>query len=53
MVVLNKADLVDADTLAREWKAILRRDTRGGVKIVRADHGAVDVGVLLGLFGGG
>ncbi|CUS44053.1 MAG: cobalamin biosynthesis protein CobW [Pseudomonadota bacterium] len=48
MVVLNKADLVDADTLARVEQDI-RKDTRAGVKIVRADHGAVDIGALLGI----
>jgi cobalamin biosynthesis protein CobW len=48
MIVLNKADLVEADVLARV-EADLRRDTRAGVKIVRADHGAVDIDALLGI----
>ena len=48
MVVLNKTDLVDADTLARV-EAQVDAETRSGVKIVRADHGAVDVGALLGI----
>ncbi len=48
LVVLNKADLVDADTLAGVERDI-DGETRAGVRIVRASHGAVDVGVLLGL----
>lgn len=48
MVVLNKADLVDAATLARV-EAQIGAETRAGVKIVRAHHGAVDVGALLGI----
>ena len=48
MVVLNKADLVDAATLA-EVERMVRAETRTGVGIVRADHGAVDVGALLGI----
>ena len=48
MVVLNKADLVDADTLAKV-EAQVNAETRSGVGIVRASHGAVDVGALLGL----
>ncbi|MGE4321642.1 MAG: cobalamin biosynthesis protein CobW [Sphingobium sp.] len=51
LVILNKSDLVDADTLAR-IEGDIAGDTRGGVKIVRADHGAVDPGVLLGLLAG-
>jgi cobalamin biosynthesis protein CobW len=49
LVILNKADLVDAATLAR-IEGDIAADTRGGVKIVRADHGAIDASVLLGLF---
>jgi len=48
MVVLNKADLVDAVTLARVEHEV-RGQMRAGVKIVRADHGAVDIGALLGI----
>ncbi|BAV65575.1 cobalamin biosynthesis protein CobW [Sphingobium cloacae] len=48
MVVLNKTDLVDTATLARV-EAQVEAETRAGVKIVRADHGAVDVGALLGI----
>ena len=48
MVVLNKADLVDADTLVAVEKQV-DAETRPGVRIVRADHGAVDIAALLGL----
>lgn len=48
MVVLNKTDLVDAETLARV-EALVEAETRPGVKIVRADHGAVDIAALLGI----
>lgn len=48
MVVLNKTDLVDADRLAQVERQVLA-ETRRGVRIVRADHGAVDAGALLGL----
>ncbi|MFC0205717.1 cobalamin biosynthesis protein CobW [Novosphingobium soli] len=48
MVVLNKTDLVDAETLARV-EAQVSAETRPGVKIVRADHGAVDIAALLGI----
>jgi len=48
MVVLNKTDLVDAATLAKV-EVQVDAETRGGVKIIRADHGAVDIGALLGL----
>ncbi|MEI9926871.1 MAG: cobalamin biosynthesis protein CobW [Sphingomonas sp.] len=51
LVILNKSDLVDSDTLAR-IEGEISGDTRHGVKIVRADHGAVDASVLLGLFAG-
>jgi cobalamin biosynthesis protein CobW len=51
LVILNKADLVDGDALAR-IEGDLYADTRAGVKIVRADHGAVDAAVLLGLLAG-
>lgn len=48
MVVLNKTDLVDADVLADVERHVLA-ETRAGVKVVRADHGSVDAGALLGL----
>lgn len=48
MVVLNKTDLVDAETLARV-EALVDAETRPGVRIVRADHGAVDIAALLGI----
>ncbi len=48
MVVLNKTDLVGADALAAVERQI-GAETRAGVRIVRADHGAVDVAALLGL----
>ncbi|WP_267392881.1 cobalamin biosynthesis protein CobW [Sphingomonas sp. GC_Shp_1] len=51
MVVLNKADLVDAATLA-SVEARIKQETRAGVKIVYASHGAVDVGALLGITAG-
>jgi cobalamin biosynthesis protein CobW len=48
MVVLNKTDLVDAGALARV-EALVAAETRPGVKIVRGDHGAVDIAALLGI----
>jgi cobalamin biosynthesis protein CobW len=48
MVVLNKTDLVSADALARVEDQV-NAETRPGVRIVRADHGAVDIATLLGL----
>ncbi|MFA7595674.1 MAG: cobalamin biosynthesis protein CobW [Novosphingobium sp.] len=48
MVILNKTDLVDESTLAR-LEADLAKETREGVKLVRADHGAIDPAALLGL----
>jgi cobalamin biosynthesis protein CobW len=48
MVVLNKTDLVDAAALARV-EAQVAAEIRPGVKIVRADHGAVDIAALLGI----
>jgi cobalamin biosynthesis protein CobW len=48
MVILNKADLVDAPTLARVEHQV-REQMRDGVKIVRADHGKVEIGALLGI----
>ncbi|MBA4089188.1 MAG: cobalamin biosynthesis protein CobW [Sphingobium sp.] len=49
LVILNKADMVDADALTR-IEGDIGKDIRSGVKIVRTDHGAIDAGVLLGLF---
>ncbi len=48
LVVLNKTDLLDERTLAQvcaELGGRLRRE----VKLIRAAHGAIDAGVLLGL----
>jgi cobalamin biosynthesis protein CobW len=51
LVILNKTDLVDADALATVERSI-DGETRVGVRVIRADHGAVDIGVLLGLGAG-
>ena len=48
MVVLNKTDLVDRAVLAKVEEQVAA-ETRPGVKIVRADHGAVDIAALLGI----
>ncbi len=48
MVVLNKADLVDAETL-RALTERLVRAVRPGVRVVPAEHGRVDPVALLGL----
>jgi cobalamin biosynthesis protein CobW len=48
LVILNKTDLLDAATLAAVTQT-LRRQLRPAVKIVRADHAAIDAAVLLGL----
>jgi cobalamin biosynthesis protein CobW len=48
MVVLNKTDLVDAEALARV-EGLVAAETRPGVKIIHADHGAVDIAALLGI----
>ncbi|HLN25619.1 MAG TPA: cobalamin biosynthesis protein CobW [Patescibacteria group bacterium] len=48
IVLLNKADLLDAATLARV-EAELRAGLRPGVKLVATRHGEMDVMVLLGL----
>lgn len=48
LVLLNKADLVDADTLA-EIETKLRLEVRPGTKLVRTDHGAIDPAIVLGL----
>jgi cobalamin biosynthesis protein CobW len=48
LVVLNKADLLDGATQARVT-AELEAAVRPGVRVVRASHGRIDAGVLLGL----
>ncbi|MEE9210020.1 MAG: cobalamin biosynthesis protein CobW [Kiloniellales bacterium] len=48
LVVLNKADLLDAGTLAQVC-AELGGQLRPAVKLLRATHGAIDAAVLLGL----
>ena len=48
LVILNKTDLVDAETLARV-EAKLAEHLRLGVKVIRASQGAIDPAILLGL----
>ncbi|WP_142849222.1 cobalamin biosynthesis protein CobW [Telmatospirillum sp. J64-1] len=48
MVLLNKADLLD-DTALAGLEEQLKATLRPGVKMVRTDHGRIDVNVLLGL----
>src|SRR3546814_5201397 len=48
MVVINKADLLDAARLV-EVEAAVARHLRPAVKTLRTSHGAIDVAVLLGL----
>ena len=48
MVILNKTDLVDAETLALV-KAQVQAQLRPGVKIVTSANGQVDPTILLGL----
>ena len=48
LIILNKTDLVDAETLKRV-RAEVRGRLRRGVKVVTAAHAAVDAHVLLGL----
>jgi len=48
MVVLNKTDLVEGAALAKV-EQLVAAETRPGVKIVRADHGSVDIAALLGI----
>jgi cobalamin biosynthesis protein CobW len=48
LVILNKTDLIDAETLARV-EASLAEHLRPGVKVIHARQGAVDPAVLLGL----
>ena len=47
-MLLDKADLVDAPTLAR-IEADLKGEVRAGVHFVRAENGRIDPDVLLGL----
>ncbi|PZU58912.1 MAG: cobalamin biosynthesis protein CobW [Sphingobium sp.] len=51
LVILNKADLVSGEVLARV-EDDLAKETRMGVKLLRAAQGAVDVDILLGLAAG-
>lgn len=51
MVLLNKADLVDAATLAR-IEGELRGEVRPAVRFVRSAGGRIDAAVLLGLAAG-
>ena len=48
MVLLNKADLVDAPSLAR-IEADLKKEVRPGVRFVHAENGRIDANILLGL----
>jgi cobalamin biosynthesis protein CobW len=48
LVVLNKSDLLDADTLAR-LRAEIAATTPRAVKLVQTSEGRVDIAVLLGL----
>jgi cobalamin biosynthesis protein CobW len=47
-VVVHKTDGLDAPTLAGV-EAAIRAETAPGVKLVHAQHGRIDIGVLLGL----
>jgi cobalamin biosynthesis protein CobW len=51
LVILNKSDLIDGEALASVERDI-DGETRPGVRVIRASHGAVDIGVLLGLGAG-
>ena len=48
MVLLNKTDLLDADTVAQVHQQVAQ-DLRSGVKVVRTAQSAVDPRVVLGL----
>ena len=48
MVVINKADLLEGEAMSGVARAVSAR-LRPEVKLVRAAHGAIDAGVLLGL----
>lgn len=51
LVILNKSDLVDPARLG-QIESDISADTRSGVKVIRASHGVVDIGVMLGLVAG-
>ena len=48
MILLNKADLVDDQTLAR-LKDELASQARAGVRVLSCQHGRIDPAILLGL----
>jgi len=48
LVVVHKTDGLDAATLAGV-EAVIRAETATGVKLVHAQHGRIDLGVLLGM----
>ncbi len=48
MVVMNKVDLMDAQSLAQAENLVMR-ELRPGVRMIKARHGAIDPAVLLGL----
>jgi cobalamin biosynthesis protein CobW len=48
MVLLNKSDLLHADTLAQIHQQVAQ-DLRAGIKVVRTTHSAIDPRVVLGL----
>ncbi len=48
LIILNKTDLVDADTLTRV-EAQVRAEARPAAGVVHADHGKLPASVLLGL----
>ena len=48
LVVLNKTDLLDAETLAQIHNEVSRQ-LRASIKLVSAAHGALDAEILLGL----
>lgn len=48
LVVVHKTDGVNATELA-DVEAAIRAETQAGVKLVHAQHGRLDIGVLLGL----
>ncbi len=47
LVILNKADLVDAETLA-QVKTLVQQELPRAVKIVSSNHGQLDPDILLG-----
>ncbi len=48
LVILNKTDLVDPDTL-KTVEANIRAELRPGVGVIHASNGHVDIGALLGM----